>query len=104
MKDSPCAFGAPSRPARAMAILMFALAIGLVSRLAAQKEMPRPRTTVVELDAVVVDSHEQPIRGLLQEAFQIKEDGHAVGLTSFKEVSAAGIDGRQDGRSLVLLL
>src|SRR5580704_12170508 len=104
MTSSTCAFGARSRPARAMAIVMCALGIGLVSRLGAQKEVPRPRTTMVELDAVVVDSHERPIRGLRQEDFQIKEDGHAVTLTSFKEISAAGIDGRQDGRSLVLLL
>jgi VWFA-related protein len=69
-----------------------------------QKTPPRPRTTFVELDAVVVDSNERTVRGLHREDFQIKEDGHAVAVTSFSEVSAAGIDGRADSRSVVLLL
>jgi VWFA-related protein len=64
----------------------------------------RPRTELVELDAVVVDKNDQPVRGLRREDFEVKEDGRAVALTSFNEVSAAGIAGRADGRSLVLLL
>jgi VWFA-related protein len=71
---------------------------------AAQREASAPRTAAVELDAVVVDSRNQPIRGLRQDDFQIKDDGHAVAVTSFREVSAAGITGEPDARSLVLLL
>ena len=68
------------------------------------KEASRPRTDVVELDAVVVDGHDQPMRGLRKEDFQVKDDGHPVDVTSFTEVSAAGIDGPADARTLVMLL
>jgi VWFA-related protein len=71
---------------------------------AGQKAAPRPPAAFVELDAVVVDDHGQPVRGLRQEEFQIKEDGRAVAVTSFKEVSAAGIASQGDRRWLVLLL
>ena len=63
-----------------------------------------PRTTFVELDAVVLDKNDRPVRGLQQGDFQVKEDGRAVTVTSFNEVSAAGIAGQADGRSVVLLL
>ena len=71
---------------------------------AGQKTSSRPRMTFVELDAVVVDNNDRPVRGLHEEDFQIKEDGRAVAVTSFAEVSASGIAGRTDGRSVVLLL
>ncbi len=71
---------------------------------AAQKTSSRPRTTFVELDAVVVDNDDRPVRGLHAEDFQIKEDGRTVPVTSFTEVVAEGITGRTDGRSVVLLL
>jgi VWFA-related protein len=71
---------------------------------AAQKPSPPPRTTFVELDAVVVDSHDKPVRGLHRDDFRIKEDGGAVAITSFSEISVAGINGPSDGRSVVLLL
>ena len=71
---------------------------------AGQKESPQPRLAFVELDAVVVDDNDRPVRGLRQGDFQIKEDGRAVAVTTFTEVSAAGIAGRADGRSVVLLL
>jgi VWFA-related protein len=63
-----------------------------------------PRTTFVELDAVVLDKNDRPVRGLQQGDFQVKEDGRSVTVTSFNEVSAAGIAGQADGRSVVLLL
>ena len=71
---------------------------------AAQKAAPPPRTTFVELDAVVIDGHDKPVRGLHRDDFQIKDDGRAAAITSFSEVSAAGINGPSDGRSVVLLL
>src|ERR1700730_8134067 len=60
--------------------------------------------SLVELDAVVLDKNDRPVHGLQQGDFQVKEDGRRVELTSFREVSAAGISGRDDGRSVVLLL
>src|SRR5580693_4159120 len=63
-----------------------------------------PRTTFLELDAVVLDKNDRPVRGLQQGDFQVKEDGRPVTVTSFNEVSAAGIAGQADGRSVVLLL
>jgi VWFA-related protein len=63
-----------------------------------------PRTTSVELDAVVLDRNDRPVKGLQQGDFQVKEDGRPVTITSFNEVSAAGIAGPADGRSVVLLL
>jgi VWFA-related protein len=67
-------------------------------------DAPRPRTAFVELDAVVVDGHDRTVRGLHQADFQIKEDGRPITVTSFTEVSAAGISGQGDRRSVVLLL
>jgi VWFA-related protein len=92
--------------ARGRWVLGVALVIGLAAlRLRAeQEEAPRPRTTFVELDAVVVDGHDRPIRGLQRDDFEIKDDGRTVAVTSFTEVSAAGIDGHADARYLVLLL
>jgi hypothetical protein len=63
-----------------------------------------PRTTFVELDAVVLDKNDSPVVGLQQGDFQVKEDGRPVAITSFNEVSAAGISGPADGRTVVLLL
>jgi VWFA-related protein len=58
----------------------------------------------VELDVVVLGADERPLRHLQQRDFQIKEDGRPVTLTGFREVSVAGISGRDDSRSVVLLL
>src|SRR5579864_2758457 len=77
--------------------------LAVVTLAAAQKASP-PRTTFVELDAVVVDKHDRPVRGLHSADFEIKEDGRDVEVTSFTEVSAAGISSRGDSRSVVLLL
>jgi VWFA-related protein len=94
-----------------IAAIRFPLSLGAVMIALA---VPHPRAETqeasqlnaapVELDAVVVDGHNQPIRGLQQSDFQIKDDGHAVAVTSFREVSAAGIAGEPDGRTVILLL
>jgi VWFA-related protein len=77
--------------------------LAVVVLVAGQKPSPRPRTTFVELDAVVVDGN-GPVRGLHRDDFQVQEDGRKVAVTSFTEVSAAGIAGDADGRSVALLL
>ncbi len=58
----------------------------------------------VELAAVVADKSEDPVRGLKESDFEVKEDGRRVEITSFKEVSAAGLDGPSDSRVVILLL
>jgi VWFA-related protein len=83
------------------AACMIAASFPLAAR---QKASPSPRTEFVELDAVVLDNNDAPVRGLHREDFEVKEDGKPVGVTSFSEVSAAGISGRDDSRSVVLLL
>jgi VWFA-related protein len=77
-----------------------ALVLALVTSLHA---ISIPRTTFVELDVVALDSEDSPVGGLHPQDFIVKEDGHRVSITSFTEVTATGI-GRDDGRSLVLLL
>jgi VWFA-related protein len=71
---------------------------------AGSKPSSGTRTAFVELDAVVLDDGDRPVPGLQQRDFQVKEDGRTVALTSFREVSAAGIAGQADARSVVLLL
>jgi hypothetical protein len=44
------------------------------------------------------------VAGLREVDFRIKEDGRPVALTRFAEISAAGISGEADSRSVVLLL
>jgi VWFA-related protein len=79
--------------------LMFA------THVAARRVAPRPRAAFVELDVLVADDKGQPARGLHQADFQIKEDGLPVTVTTFTEVSAAGISGGEgDRRTVVLLL
>jgi len=72
--------------------------------LGAEKVPSRARTDFVELDAVVAADGDRLVRGLHQTDFEIKEDGRPVTVTHFAEVSAAGISGREDRRSVVLLL
>jgi len=78
--------------------------IFVVPTMAGSKSPSGARMAFVELDAVVLDNTDHPVRGLQQGDFQVKEDGHPVAVTSFREVSAAGIAGPADGRSVVLLL
>jgi VWFA-related protein len=81
-----------------------AILLAAFPALADHKASSRLRSTFVELGAVVVDDNDRPVRGLHRKDFQIKEDGRAVTVTSFSEVSAGGIASQGDGRSLVLLL
>jgi VWFA-related protein len=68
-------------------------------------QTPQPAAPAsIEVDAVVLDKDDRPVRGLRQADFQIKEDGRSAAMTTFTEVSAAGIAGQADGRSVVLLL
>jgi VWFA-related protein len=97
---------AAARLTAAMVMLSSVLFGGLATSplIAVQKRKARQPATFVELDAVVLDKAQRTVHGLVPEDFQIQEDGRSVTVTNFAEVSAAGIDGTSDGRSLVLLL
>ena len=64
----------------------------------------RRRRDLVELDVVVVDDDNHPVRGLAQADFEIKEDGSRVDIKTFAAVSALGTMDPDDARSVVLLL
>jgi VWFA-related protein len=87
----------------ASAVALGVLAVGLPVIPSAQKPEAPARTAFVELDVVALDK-DRTVRGLRKEDFQIEEDGEPVRVASFTEVSAAGIAGSDDGRSVVLLL
>jgi VWFA-related protein len=89
---------------RVASAVLGALSVGLLSSTpVAQKPALPPRTTFVELDAVVLKAG-RPVRGLHKEDFQVLEDDRSVPVVSFTEVAAAGLAGEADGRSVVLLL
>ena len=59
----------------------------------------------VEVEAIVTNSEGEPVRGLRQEDFALREDGRAVPILTFEEVSATGVgDSDEDGRTVVVLL
>ena len=94
------------RPLLAGACATVTLVFGVAAFpiLADHEGSARPRMTFVELGTVVVDDNDRPVHGLHRADFEVKEDGHAIEVTSFSEVSASGIAGQTDGRSVVLLL
>ena len=71
----------------------------------AQRKPPVPQNPdLVELDVVVLDKQSQPVRGLTQQDFQIKEDGRPVEIKTFAAVTTAGSTRSDDGRSVSLLM
>ena len=58
----------------------------------------------VEIDAVAVDDRGQTVRGLSKQDFRVREDDRLVVLDSLTEVSALGGGGREEGRTIVLML
>src|SRR5258708_1166834 len=59
---------------------------------------------LVEVDIVVLDRYEQPVAGLRQEDFQIKDDGHVVDVKTFTHVTALGSLQPDDARIVTLLM
>jgi VWFA-related protein len=55
---------------------------------------PQPASTIhvqsnlVVIDVIVTDSHQNPVRGLTQAEFNLKEDGHSETIKSFEEHTA----------------
>jgi hypothetical protein len=62
----------------------FLIALLLSTAAAASQQ---PSTALVELDAVVVDSHDEPIGGLGAADFEVKEDGKIVSIASVSEIT-----------------
>jgi VWFA-related protein len=63
-----------------------------------------PAGDFVEVDVVVVDGKGQPIRGLRQSDFTIRDDGKPVAVTKFVEVSGPDPRDPDSARTVVLLL
>jgi VWFA-related protein len=72
--------------------------------LAQRKLPPLQNPDLVELDVVVLDKQSQPVRGLTQQDFQIKEDGRPVEVKTFAAVTTTGSTRSDDGRSVALLM
>ncbi len=89
---------------RRSALLPFALAAVVLAFVTALRAAPESRQSSVELDVVALDEQHRPVGGLKAQDFTVREDGHPVEIANVTEVSRTGIDGRDDGRSLVLLL
>ena len=77
----------------------------MAAALAAQRTPPAASSgDLVELDIVVLDRYEQPVAGLRQEDFQIKDDGHVVDVKTFTHVTALGSLQPDDARIVTLLM
>jgi VWFA-related protein len=82
-----------------------AVSLALLAALAVQRgAKPAPSADLVELDVVVLDRYEQPVAGLRQEDFQVKEDGHLVDVKTFSPVSVLGSMEADDARIVTLLM
>ena len=88
---------------RALSSLAVASLVGttLVARQAPRVESGG---SLVEVDAVVVDAGGRPVDGLKEQDFHVREDGHAVTLTSFTSSAARDEEGQASRRSVVLIL
>jgi VWFA-related protein len=72
---------------------------------AAQRTPPAASSgDLVELDVVALDRQGQPVAGLRQEEFQIKEDGRVVDIKTFAHVITLGSAQPDDARVVTLLL
>jgi len=89
--------------------LHFGIALAMTAGIAGAPVAPQrgeasvPSVDLVEVDVVVVDKEGQPVRGLTQKDFSIKEDGRAVELTTFREISSLDAAEREP-RSIVIVL
>jgi VWFA-related protein len=89
---------------RRSGVLLSTLTVVVLAFVTTLRAIPASRTTHVELDVVALNDQDRPVGGLKTQDFTVREDGRPVAIETFTEVSAAGINGRDDARSLVLLL
>jgi hypothetical protein len=83
--------------------VLLAVVLAAGTLVAAQREPPPASVDLVDLDVVVVDRKGQPVTGLTQADFTVKEDGKPIQLQTFSEVSPDG-DADERRRSIILLL
>jgi len=88
MFEFPCA---PRRPATRASLSAFVRSLApllLSAALLAQSSQPQFKIAVeyVEIEARVLDEHDQPVRGLARDEFQLLEDGVAQDVTAFAEI------------------
>jgi hypothetical protein len=88
---------------RCLALVLTAV-VFLAGAVAGQRDAALASVDLVELDVAVVDGHDQPVTGLTQREFVVKEDGVVVDLKTFSEVHASVPTDADDARSVVLLL
>jgi len=84
------------------AVLLIAFVVLLTAGPSGQRQ--GASADLVELDVVVLDHDDRPIRDLRQEDFQVKEDGRVVDVKTFAAIVATGTTRPDDGRSVVLLM
>jgi VWFA-related protein len=82
----------------------YALSCAFAAVLILQREPSPASGDLVELDVVALDRYEQPVAGLRQEDFQIKDDGHAVEVKTFAHVTTLGSTQPDDARIVTLLM
>ena len=90
--------------ARRQVVTTLSGALGLAVTLSAQQTPFISRSDLVVVPAVVVDGGGQPILGLTQDDFEVREDGKPVELTTFVGPDIAAASGGVDGRYIVLVL
>ena len=71
---------------------------------ASQIRQPSAAIDFVEIDAAVVDAKGRVVRGLAQSDFSIREDGKAVAISTFSEVSGPVANDPDSARTVVLML
>ena len=76
----------------------------LLAALPAAQRAVQPGVDLVQVDVVVVDRKGQPVTGLTQSDFVVKEDGAVVEVTTFDEFTPGESADPDTARSIVLLL
>ena len=86
-------------------LLAAAMAFVTVAGAAPIRQPPAPSPAdLVELDVVVLDRDDRPVTDLRREEFTIKEDGSAVDVKTFSQVTALGSTEPDDERVVTLLM
>ena len=82
-------------------VLVAALSAALPAN---QGRPPSAAIDFVEIDAAVVDAKGRMVTGLAQSDFSIREDGKAVAISTFSEVSGPVANDPDSARTVVLML
>jgi VWFA-related protein len=81
------------------------LVLAVAAATASQRPQPAPSPAdLVEIDVVALDRRDQPVTDLRREDFRIRDDGKAVEVKTFSQVTALGSSAPDDGRVVTLLM